>query len=328
MNYNQNLVTIKSKLLDEDLIKEGDFSMFENEKFAKKVFDYFCTSVDSINQKLDLKLHFGFRYNINFNASAFKRNEVNIILINHGLINQIEPLIQKSIDTFLHEGFTVASGFPIDEEILLELFIYLISSYLFYHELGHILQFNFKTEENSATFSEEYLSQLPYLEQNHIYEVDADLFGVSVGTVLILQYLEANNIKLNLAILFNLLTLYTLVISNIFIAFAEKIEVIYYKLGSYPHPIIRTRFCIEQILNIANENMRIDPEYFNMIERRYLMLLGQMHKEGAIVLDYSSLLNEHMEKIEDYMNNIEEINQNYPELTRHRAQNIYDDLGI
>ena len=167
MNYNQNLLLIKDHFPNTDFISEEDFSLFDNEQFAKKVFNYLCESVDNINNKLQLNIHFGFRFNRTFNATAYHKEDVNIIIVNHGLINQIEPIIENSLKTFLKEGFTVSSGFPIDKNVLMELFVYLISSYLFYHELGHIIQFNFSKEEGIATFNEEYSSS-EYKEKNHM----------------------------------------------------------------------------------------------------------------------------------------------------------------
>ncbi|GIQ60538.1 hypothetical protein Flavo103_36740 [Flavobacterium collinsii] len=328
MNYNQNLLLIKTYFPEIDFISEDDFSLFDNEKFAKKVFNYLCECVDNINDKLKLNIHFAFRFNRTFNATAYSKDDVNIIMINHGLINQIEPIIEKSLEVFLKEGFTVSSGFPINKDILTELFIYLISSYLFYHELGHIIQFNFSNKENVATFNEEYSSSETYREKNHVYEVDADLFGVSLGSFLILQYMEDNNIKVNLAILFNLVTLYVLIVANIFISFSGKATTIYYYKGDYPHPIIRTRFCIDQILHITNENIELGEEYVNMIDRRCLSLLNQMLQDGILELDYMTILDDNLDQIIEYMDTIDEKNNSYPELARYRAQQIYDLIGI
>ena len=329
MNNTEHLTLIQKYFPETDLISVDEFSLFDNEDFALKTFDYISEAIDNINSKFEFKTHFSFRFNINFNAKAWTFKDVNIIMLNHSIINDLEPIIKDSISIFLKENFTKASGFPIEEDILLELFIYLTMSYLFFHELGHIIQFNSAPKgENSSEFNESSQYESPYLEKNHVYEIDAELFGVSVGSILILQYLEENKIELNLSILFNLVTLYALIISNIFIEFANKFERIYFKESAYPHPIIRTRFCIEQILNIVQENITINEEYFNMIENRYLLLLNEMRKHKDTEFDYLLLLKENEENIIKYMDEIEKISDNYPELTRHKAQEIYDLIGI
>ena len=329
MNNTEHLTLIQKYFPKTDLISVDEFSLFDNEDFALKTFEYISGAIDNINSKFEFQTHFSFRFNINFNAKAWTFKDVNIIMLNHSIINDLESIIKDSISIFFKENFTKASDFPIEEDILLELFIYLTMSYLFFHELGHIIQFNSTPKgENCSEFNESSHYESPYLEKNHVYEIDADLFGVSVGSILILQYLEENKIKLNLSILFNLVTLYALIISNIFIEFANKFERIYFKESTYPHPIIRTRFCIEQILNIVQENITIDEEYFNMIENRYLLLLNEMRKHKDTEFDYLSLLKENEENIIKYMDEIEKISDNYRELTRHKAQEIYDLIGI
>lgn len=65
-----------------------------------------------------------------------------------------------------------------------------------------------------------------------------------------------------------------------------------------------------------------------MIENRYLLLLNEMRKHKDTDFDYLSLLNENEENIIKYMEEIEKTNDNYPELTRHKAQEINDLISI
>lgn len=331
MNYTENLTLIKKYFPDDDLIAENSFSLFDNEDFALKTFNYISEAIDNINSKFSFKTYFAYRFNINFNAKAWKHKNknVNIILLNHAIVNDLEPIIKKSVKYFLQENFTKTTDFEIKEEVLIELFVYVTTSYLFFHELGHILQFNSTTnKEANSELNESKLHDSDYLEKNHVYEIDADLFGVSIGAVLIIQFLEINKIDKNLSLLTNLIIIFVLIISNIFINFSNKFEKLYYKQTAYPHPIIRTRICIEQILNIVNENVKIQDDYFKVIEKKYLILLRKMQKSEIINFDYLSLLQLNEKDIEKYMNEIEIINENYPELTRYKAQILYDLIGI
>lgn len=329
MNYTENLTLVKKYFPYDDLIAENSFSLFDNEDFALKTFNYISEAIDNINSKFSFKTHFAYRFNINFNAKAWKQKNVNIILLNHALVNDLEPIIKKSVNYFLQENFTKTFNFEIKEEVLIELFFYVTTSYLLFHELGHILQFNSTNKkEANGELNENNSHDSNYLEKNHVYEIDADLFGISVGAVLIIQYLQNNKIDKNLSLLTNLIIIFVLIISNTFIKFSNKFETLYYKQTAYPHPIIRTRFCIEQILNIVNENVKIEDKYFKVIENNYLILLSKMQKSEIINFDYLSLLELNEKDIEKYMSEIEKINENYPELTRHNAQNIFDLIGI
>jgi len=328
MDYSIQIAKIKSLLPDVDIVTESEFHLFKNEKFAKKAFEYFIIATQNIKEKLNIELNFAFRYQHNFNATAYRFGNENIILINVGIINELEILIDTSINNYLEDPFTIQSSFPIEKNILTELFIYLISSYIFYHELAHILQFNFSTVNNSFSFSEQYNYTKPFDIKNHIYELDADSFGICIGTILLLQYLENNKIQ-DQIIVFNLTSLYLFLVSKVFIEFTNKpLEKLYYKEYSHPHPVIRIVECNEQIINTMNLNMSIDKNFFLFTLKRCGDLLDKTIKKNNSSFNYSSTLTNNFENLEKYNTEIEHLNDSYKELTRFRAQEIYNRLGI
>ncbi|NUY82738.1 hypothetical protein HUK80_17680 [Flavobacterium sp. MAH-1] len=327
MKYDDDLEIINNLLPGLDLIKEKDFDLFENRIFAEKVLKYFSEATDNIRAKLNIELLFAFRLRQNFNARAHKENDKYIIIINHGTVDQLSKIIQDSISIFKRENIVAITGLPTDEDILLELFIYLISSYLFYHEFAHILQLSFDKRIDSYTFQEEYDNTSTYNFTNHVYEMDADLFGIAIGTILILQYIDDNKLPKNYVTLYNLLTLYILIVANIFIAFSKNITSIYYKNFLHPHPIIRVINCVEQIINIVSQNTRIDTPFFESILERYSKILDVMHLKAESVLIYSDVVKQNLGDILNYIDEIENSNEQFKELARHRVNEIYDLLG-
>jgi hypothetical protein len=327
MKYKEQLKVIKTLFPDFDLIKKEDFDLFENKDFAAKAFNYFIDATDNIRSKLGLDIYFAFRFRNNFNAQAFKKESKYIIIINHSVVDQLSKIIQDSITIFQKENIIEITGLPTDEFTLKELFTYLITSYLFYHELAHILQLTDNNDIRTYTFQEEYNEKSTYDFKNHIYELDADLFGISLGTILILQYIDNNKIPKNHVILFNLLTLYILIVANIFIAFSKNINDIYYNNFSHPHPIVRIITCVEQIMTIVKVNTKIQNPFFESILERYSKILDFIHFKDNSKRVYSELVKEHFEEIMIYLEEIENKNEQYKELSRFKIKEIYNIIG-
>lgn len=331
MTYNEHLEEIR-KRTNIALVKEVDFETeFTNPKFAKNVLNICIEEANIVREKYKLDLCFGIRFYDEINASASIKNG-NTILINHKLINELENVINNSIRIYFQDEFTKISNIPLNEEELFPMYTKLCATYLFYHELAHIFQLNKAKNHGQFSFTEQYEYKSDFQIKNHIYELDADLLGILFSTAFFLGYPFQSKHLNNPTIQFHLLTLYIGLMGSIFIIFSNKsLENIYFKENSHPHQIVRIYSCIEQIMfsfyNYVKYSTDLGPNspYSKSIILRAYSMLDLQH--SVTMHKYSDIAEKNIKKIDAYTNEIETLNDNYFELTRHNATEIYITLS-
>lgn len=309
------------------LLDESEFNVFKNEEFAKKCIDVCVDLCNNASKKLNINLNFAVNYNYDFNARATVRKKHSIITFNIGLIEKLEHIINDSIELFLHENI---ASLTIQENEKLRLkgisntcCIY----YLFYHELAHVLQLFEANESSIFDLQEQYSNEKPFEIQKHIYEFDADLFGSLMSTFKLIEKLKNIDNQFDIFPLFNSLTALLFTTGNIIIIFSRNLfEEIYYKANSHPHPLIRIIKCNEQILSFASKNLAIQNEFFEVTLQRNANMISQLEYSAKFRVNYTELYKNNEEKIDDYINEIEVLNENYKELVRFKAQEIFNAL--
>lgn len=330
MTYNEHIEEIR-KRTNIALVKEVDFENdFKNPDFAKNILNICIEEANVVREKFELDLCFGIRFCDEINASASIENG-NTILINHKLINELENLISSAIRLYFQDQFTKISNIPLNEEDIFPMYTKLCATYLFYHELAHIFQLNQAKNIAQFSFTERYEYNSSFDIKNHIYELDADLFGISFSTAFFLGYPFQSKYLNNPAIQFHLLTLYIGLMGSFFITFSNKnLKEIYFKENSHPHQIIRIYSCIEQILftfsNYVKYSSDLGPNspYSKTIILRAYSMLDIQHSVST--RKYSAIVEKNIKKIDAYTDEIETLNDNYPELTRHNGREIYNTL--
>lgn len=325
MNYANQIEHIKSLLPNLDIVGEDELSLFENEAFAKMCQDFFVSEAKLLENRIDLKILFAFRNQQTFNASAIKYQRENIILINVGLINKIEKLVDKSVTYFCENINTIITGFNIPKERLFKFYKSLVISYIFYHEIGHLLQINYSDESGNYSMKEEYDYKQTFNIKNHIYELDSDHFGICIASAMLLDYFMDNKIVEQMLIM-NLTALFLFLISNVFLEFSNFSEEIYYKEFSHPHPAIRIIECREQILNMINNNIQVDKSLLLFSLKRTEILIDWFLQENGFQFKFSEMINERFSEVEKYGKEIEDLNESYDELIRHRSQKIFNSI--
>lgn len=325
MNYNKHIKSIKEIIPELDLLKESEFYFFKNEHFALDCIKSCLELSNHISEKLKITLYFSIQYNHTFNAKAIVKDNCGIILLNLGLIDKLESIISNSVEIFSKENIA-ALTIPKNEKLGLKtLLSNLCLSYLFYHELAHVLQMLDTPSSKSYNFQEQYSDQDFFKIKNHIYELDADHFGVSMCSFRLLEYAKKISDPINIVLLFNLLTALLFSISSIIIEFSEnKFENIYYKNYSHPHPLIRILECNEQILFFISNNLVIKKEFLLVVLQRTFTIIDQIHYSNKGQINYSNLIDDNIVEIELYNDEISTTNESFEELVRYKVQHIFN----
>jgi hypothetical protein len=325
MSYTKHLKTIKEICPNLDLLKESEFDLFANEEFGLSSIGICLELCESASNKLKIPIKFAVQYNQKFNASAISKNEIGIILFNLGLIDKLKSIVDDSIDIFCLENVASLTITEDEKSDLKTLFSEICITYIFYHELCHILQIQGIFLSEVHHFQEEYSDEASFILKHHLYEMDADLFGVSMVTTLIINYIYKKDNSISTLLLFNLLTALLFSIANIIIVFSGNQFVnIYYKEKSHPHPLLRIIKCNEQILSFVKKNLKIQEEFLFAVLQRTIKMISQLKYIENHVVNYEKLYEKNMENIDLYIKETERMNESFPELIRHRSQEVFN----
>lgn len=323
MNYKDHTDLIKTNFPELDLLKDSEFHSFTNENFALNCVESLIELCNNASDKLQISLNFAVKYELTSNAQAIVKNNIGVILLNRGLINNLGLIVSDSIEIFCQENISELTINDNEKKQLRVLFSDLCFSYIFYHELAHILQFINSSSEKKYVFQEQYSSTFDI--RNHVYEIDADNFGITMSMTKLFDYAQNKTYPINSMLLFNLLTAFVFCVSNIIIAFSkDNFNEIYYKRNSHPHPLIRIVRCNERILSFTSTNLNIKKEFFLAILQRAITIINQMQYSNNVQIDYWKLLQDNLSQIEIYNNEIETMNTTFNELIRFRVQKLFN----
>lgn len=330
MDYTSHLQTIRINFpeLNSSLLKETEFDLFRNEEFASRCINICVTLCNNVSAKLNINLNFAVKYEYIFNAAATVKNQYSVITFNLGLIEKLETIISDSIELFLREE---VASLSIDRDQIYKLKN--ISnkcciSYLFYHELAHVLQLSRSNSNEIYNYQEIYSVQDSFDVRKHVYEIDADLFGSTMAVFELLEDIRDINNQISLIKLYNLLTALLFTTANVIIEFSgNSFQEVYYKHGSHPHPLIRIVKCTEQILSFASKNLSIKKSFFEVVLQRTGNMISQIEYSDGRRIDYPKLYSENSIGIERYSDEIDSLNRHYKELIRFRSQDLFNVLN-
>jgi hypothetical protein len=329
MDYSSHLQNVRTNFpeLNSSLLEETEFDLFRNEEFASRCISICITLCNNASAKLNINVNFAVNFNYVFNATATVKNQYAVITFNLGLIEKLETIISDSIELFLKED---VASLTIDKDQIYKLKN--ISnkcciSYLFYHELAHVLQLSSASSNDIYNYQEIYSIQDSFDIRKHVYEIDADLFGSNMAVFELFEDIRDINNQFSSITLFNLLTALLFTTANVIIEFSENsFQEIYYKQGSHPHPLIRIVKCSEQILSFASKNLSIQKPFFEAILQRNGAMISQINYSSGRRVDYPKLYSENSIDIESYSDEIDSLNEQYKELIRFRSQDLFNVL--
>jgi len=180
------------------------------------------------------------------NASAILlKSNFDLICINKGLFLSFHQKFVSYFDLNIFKNFPeiIALEKKLKDD-LGELMFQVAILFTFYHELAHLIQFPKGKIRNETT---EILTAGDRFDINeHVLEFDADTFATGSITLLVLNYIDKNEI--NQQELETFINLVSSVIFVYFFSFNTYDENIYFEKYSHPHPFIR---CMNVVVNIV-----------------------------------------------------------------------------
>lgn len=264
-----------------------------------------------------------FNTNIELNALARKYKGYSLIEIYQGALSELVVLFAER-DSRFDESFVVGygnlamSGARTPGLLLFQI----VLQYLFYHEVGHLIQYTAESDIVNLEFlnlSEE-LSQEEIMIR-HMREMDADWFA-AYNLALHIKQMSGNGNNNEEAVdipAFN--DFVALVLSGVYVYFIRQSphdQAIYYREKTHPHPSIRLSYMLYFILeNLANEvSKKIDRME---ILRKTVQISEHLMIEGAnnIVAAYSQAIYGQAVEIDQYIKTMIGDTQNYPHLCMH-----------
>jgi hypothetical protein len=306
MSYTKEIFDIvQNKLINNDEI----FNYIETplESLCDKIYLYYKKLIENNSDLYNIDPNFFFyKNNITVNASAYIIEKNTLISINIGTINKLKNTFldnEELTEKIFGESIQKLNKILIENKSSVMEFMYYSSIiFLINHEIGHLIQNNGELNKN---FSESIEDTEVFNIENHIYEVDSDIFASLKLTQDIHQVWQRFDDQYKTdEFLCDLISLATSAI-GIFKLFNLNAErEIYYKEKSHPHVAIRYILIQENIVNYISHirGSKISDEFKNSMMSNSLSIieaLNEFHKDSFFD-DFTKLCIENSEDVTQY----------------------------
>ncbi len=241
LDYQNSINLIKNNDLIPDIYKGdiiiADFRGLPLENEFQRLFNFFQQSIyKHYTYGIEPGLFF-YNSKITLNAFAAKWKDSFIISFNIGTILFFDQKFKGQTDILNVNGLEdyieaeKKSDYPLNE-----LMYQLCNNYIFYHELGHLIQ----NSDGLVEMLHEYIRVKTTFDiQDHIIEFDADLFSSICLGAHLYQYIEKWCPQATDKEAEKIISAATASIFLLIISLGSAKNELYYKEGSHPHPFIR-----------------------------------------------------------------------------------------
>jgi len=244
------------------------------------------------------------------NGWAAKENGIGIISINRGSLIQLEYLFDQDPVLFYAqpELKRIEKLSNICDSPIWRLMHQTSLLYLFYHEVGHIIQNSSKV---SFDVIEETTDQDSSFDQkSHELEIDADMFAAIRLAKHGLQYwrkLQSKNKSKD-----NLLTIVSIILSGIVVYRLKLFQYsgpFYYRKNKHPHIVIRIAALITNIIDYLNTELNstrelddetLDPKSGYEVSMPIIKIISDKVLGAEAIGDYSSAFLSEAKGIKEY----------------------------
>lgn len=281
MSYKKEIFEIVQREL---INKDEIFDYFETplESLCNKLYLYYKELIKNSSDLYNIETNFFFyKNNVTLNASAYIKKENTLISINIGTINKLKNTFlenEELTEEIFGESVQKLNQILNEKKTSVMEFMYYSSViFLINHEIGHLIQNNgvekYLTESNKD--DEEFNIE------NHIYEIDSDIFASMKLTQDIHQaWLKFDDEYKTLGFLCDLISLACSAI-GIFKVFNHNAQKeIYYKEKSHPHVAIRYILIQENIVDYISHirNSKISEELKDSMMSNSLSIMETLNK--------------------------------------------------
>lgn len=300
-----------------------DKSLNEDHKERYQSFFDFCQeNLDEECEKYMYNIKPGFFYftdSTEFNAYADLQNKTYIIGLNRGVIDDLSNFfLSKNIFSLHNE---LVKFLDLDKKIWARKKVHLnylmfqnFNQFLYYHELGHLIQFS---NSDSNKKDEKYLiSSNNFDFKSHIDEIDADLHGANSIVFHIDDFFNKLEIELQTnETLLNLLSCSVAAILSYFLFLVKDEDSLYIKDSDHPHPIIRVLYITTTMLGcLKKQKKQIDFDENDIIKESIKICEFLFVESPDTMPKHKKILEENLTEILEYIEEMFSEMQKYPYL--------------
>ncbi|MBP1841686.1 hypothetical protein [Formosa algae] len=306
MSYKEEI----SGIVEEKLIDKSDiFDYFETpfETLCNKIYLYYKKLIENNSDLYNIEPNFFFfKNNTTINASAYIKENNTLTSINIGTIHKLKSIFLDSeelTNEIFGESIQTINQILIEKESsVMEFMYYSAIIFLMNHEIGHLIQNNGKSEKH---IHESINEAEDFNIENHIYEVDSDIFASMKLTQDIHQvWLKFDDKHRTDEFLCDLISLASSAIGIFKLFNLNAVKEVYFKEKSHPHVAVRFIIIQENIVNYISHirKSEISEEYrdtmmlnsFGLIET-----LNKFHKDSFFD-NFTKTVKQHSDKLEEY----------------------------
>jgi hypothetical protein len=307
MSYKEEI----SEIAERKLIDKSDiFDYFETplETLCNKIFLYYKKLIENNSDLYNIEPNFFFfKNNININACAYIKGENTLTSINIGTIQKLKSTLldnEEMANEVFGESIQTINQILVEKESsVMEFMYYSAIIFLMNHEIGHLIQNNEESEKHITESIEEFEDDFKL--ENHIFEVDSDIFASMKLTQDIYQvWIKFEEKYRTDEFLCDLISLASSAIGifKLFNFNAEK--EIYYKEKSHPHMTVRFMIIQGNIVDYISHirKSEISEEYKDKMMLNSFALIETLNKfhKDSFFDDFTKTVNQHSDDIEEY----------------------------
>jgi len=204
-----------------------------------------------------------FYFVLSENLDAFAASDANgykIIGITIGAFTQLRGMFMNGpiLDDHRLKGFLDVQ--EKSSELLQVLMYQTCEHFIFYHELGHLIQGNVS---GKVKFTENVTVNKGTVMNDHMSEVDADMYATNFIAQHIFQYISSNCQTMSSHEIEYIIAISSAALFILFLSFPGADQGVYYEESTHPHSIIRIVLVVSSIID-GLKSKNLDAETFNV----------------------------------------------------------------
>lgn len=322
-NYFQNVQALKERLPEFNNEPIYDYSEDPLAQSYEEFYNFCMDNLEIAKGNFDIGVTFLYYSTVrSMNAGAKKTPDgISIIKVNNTIIEALDYHFHES-DYFRTAGLKYE---PLEKKCglpLSKLMLQYCTLFTYYHELAHLIQ---DSPLNSNFTSEEVNVNIPYSEEKHLLEIDADWFAAHNIAEHLIDFFsrldESPETALDINLKKELVVISLAGIYHYFNLFSSASSGIYFKSGTHPHFSIRLLMVNVLITNhlykSLDEPFRIDLKSSIQISSDLLNSLGlSSHTPWLEVIK----LNE--DAINNYISEMSSLMENKTNLASYKLEQL------
>jgi hypothetical protein len=298
---------------------EGDFYDYKDwplEKEFEAFYNYCQEYLDRDDLGFDIKpARFYYNTNTDVNGLAYAKNGYYLVEIYKGAIFGLHTFFDDKKDLFNEELLKPYKILVEKDGISPQYFLFqFVTLYFLYHEVAHLIQRSLGSANQKEYMDVE--CEGAAITIQHLKEHDSDWFAANQIAFHIKDFVEKIAAKTDANTRFVVEDVASLALAGIYMYFIRRAKghaKIYYNEKCHPHPSVRLSYTVIYLLDALSANLSVTiNQKFVLTNAIRISEVLMMEPEKNIIKEYSTQLNEEIDKVEGYINEIRNHTENYP----------------